>query len=433
MILVEKIKILGMSDPLQIASGYANQARQLFSRLALNPDFEVVYLGWNLKSHIPNFKGGYYNPQTKSMQSFHSEGCIRVLEDFGNCQKHDFGTEALKHYLKQEQPDILWILGDSFFLGPQSHNNNVFSDFHKLDLAPAKFVLYFPSDGRLLPNNSPPVFSKAHTIVGMSQFAQNDIITGTKPLPRPLDAHYIPHGINTNVFYPFTDAQKITNRSKWEQRLSQVNGRPVQLNGKFVFGSVMRNQPRKMPQDMLLIWKEFVKDKQDVVLLLHTDPFDPQGMNLIEIINYFQIPNVIFTGMNLTLGQFSESDLNEIYNLMDCHILTTTGEGFGIPTVEAQAAGVPSILTDYTTTKELVVDPECGLGVKVYQEMLGQCYVMRAMIDQKEFVNKMSMVYSDRNLLRKLASNCRQNAVSKYDMDRIVYPQWTKLFKELME
>lgn len=439
---MSKIKILGLSDSIKIATGYANQTRELFIRLANNPDFDVTLLAWQDRNMtMPNTDGEYYNPKTKKYSTEPFEGAIRLLQDFawwppqsGVPENPDarFGTGALKQYLKREQPDILWVLGDSFFFGPQSANNHVFSNFYQLDFAPAKSVFWFPSDGELLPNNSEAVFRKFDKLVSISKFGQDQIIRGAKPLSKGLDCDFIPHGSDSTKFYPFNDIQKVQNRTKWAQKLSPVNGRVIDFTNKFICGIVARNQPRKDLVRLLQIWKEFTKDKPDTILLMHTDPIDPSGPQLLPIIQYFEIPNIVFTGMNVGQGQFSEKDLNEVYNLMDVHTLHTSGEGFGVPTIESQFAGVPSVTTNYTTCKELVLDSECGLGVD-YDEVIGQCYVMRAVPDKIDFVKKLNLVYSDRNLLKKFAANCRPNALAKYDFEKVVYPAWVKLLKELVE
>jgi hypothetical protein len=53
----------------------------------------------------------------------------------------------------------------------------------------------------------------------------------------------------------------------------------------------------------------------------------------------------------------------QFYNCLDVHLITTRGEGFGIPVLEAQACGVPVITGGWTASKELawsgqVLDPE---------------------------------------------------------------------------
>ena len=45
--------------------------------------------------------------------------------------------------------------------------------------------------------------------------------------------------------------------------------------------------------------------------------------------------------------------MNRFYNAMDAFILLSRGEGFGLPIIEAQAAGTPVVVTDWTACREL--------------------------------------------------------------------------------
>ena len=57
----------------------------------------------------------------------------------------------------------------------------------------------------------------------------------------------------------------------------------------------------------------------------------------------------------LDLGQaLTEEDMVHLYNCMDAFVLPTAGEGFGIPTIEAMACGVPPLVTNYTTAWEII-------------------------------------------------------------------------------
>ena len=45
--------------------------------------------------------------------------------------------------------------------------------------------------------------------------------------------------------------------------------------------------------------------------------------------------------------------MNSLYNAADVFLLLSRGEGFGIPLVEAQSAGCPVIVTDFSASQEL--------------------------------------------------------------------------------
>lgn len=104
----------------------------------------------------------------------------------------------------------------------------------------------------------------------------------------------------------------------------------------------------------------------DAKLMLHMHWEDHMGWNIeymtgekvFNIRDYLVPP----TMGNLEKGEHPDDDgMVDIYNMMDVHALPTGGEGFGIPTVEAMACGVPNVITNYTTGYELVGadEPDC--------------------------------------------------------------------------
>ena len=52
--------------------------------------------------------------------------------------------------------------------------------------------------------------------------------------------------------------------------------------------------------------------------------------------------------------------MNNIYNSFDVYMMLSRGEGFGVPVIEAQAAGTPVITTNFTALRDLV-----GSGWKI--------------------------------------------------------------------
>ena len=214
----------------------------------------------------------------------------------------------------------------------------------------------------------------------------------------------------------------------------------------FVIGVVARNQPRKnLDRTIKVISK--LKDKiPNAVLFLHLDPNDPaaQMFNMISLIQKFGVENrIVFSGMQAHKG-FEWSRMNEIYNVMDCFLLTTSGEGFGIPIIEAMACEVPVLATDYTTTQELVKDNKAGLSIKLsgvedmdlfsidskkYDEMVvngtmtGSWEVERGMCDIDDAIKKLIFLKDNPELCKEYGKNGRKAVLEKYDFDRIIGPQ----------
>lgn len=403
---MEKIKILGMSDSPIIATGYANQSREIFKRLGQLNNFECYFQGWQQQ-------GMPVSDFTMNDEKYN----ITLLEN-GFKQ---FGEGKLQAYLDKIQPDILWTLGDLFML----------YYMRNIRLNGTKWVCYFPSDGEPLPLGTNDLLQRAYCPVGMSQFAQKQAVdSGIE------NCQYIPHGINTNKFRILMNNEADKNRLKikWSEKLSKSNNIHINLIGKKIYLIVGRFQGRKMIGEAFTILSEFFKDKQDVVAIYHGDLEDPAGRSLPvigEMIKEMHMEGkIVFSGVSLD-NSFSDNDMCEMFNLGDLQVSTTSGEGFGITTIESMACGVPSLITDYTTTKELIADTECGEGVKVATKIKGTYNVDRAIVDKKEFVVRLEKLYNNQDLWNTYKNNCRETAVKNYDLDNVVFPMWQKLLEEV--
>lgn len=154
---------------------------------------------------------------------------------------------------------------------------------------------------------------------------------------------YVPHGINTDVFTPIDDTHIHKDAFKFESdRLRDGN------KNKFVVMWNNRNIHRKHPGDVVLAYKHFCQlvDKnggnasEDCLLLMHTQPIDPNGTDLIaligELCNEYK---VLFDDKIIPPER-----LNVLYNCADVVVNMASNEGFGLGTAEALSAGVPIIV-----------------------------------------------------------------------------------------
>ena len=197
------------------------------------------------------------------------------------------------------------------------------------------------------------------------------------------------------------------------------------------------------------------------MLYLHLDPLDVASpIDTLSLMGRLNILHkVVFTGMTYITG-FSTKMLNDIYNSMDCFFLSTTGEGFGLPTLEAMSCGVPPIITDYATTSELLQENgECGLPINIigteeistfelmkergYNSqqidefrsngtIVGSWNVDRAIMDIDSAVKQLDKLYYDKKLRESLGKTGREKAVKYYDWE-VLIPVWNKLLLNLAE
>lgn len=152
---------------------------------------------------------------------------------------------------------------------------------------------------------------------------------------------YIPHGIDTNKYFPIAPDDKTNQTIIDELKTKLFEGN----NPEFVLFYNARNLRRKQTSDMLLGYSEFLKkltpeEQEKCRILLHTQPVDENGTDLPAVIRDV-MPNVKAIFSNQHVGP---EILNALYNIADVTINVASNEGFGLSTCESLLAGTPIIV-----------------------------------------------------------------------------------------
>src|SRR3990172_1826627 len=140
---------------------------------------------------------------------------------------------------------------------------------------------------------------------------------------------------------------------------------------RYLVGTVAMNKgnpSRKCFPEMLEAFARFHSRHPDALYLLQTEKGDGiEGMvNLPELVRNLGLEegkDVIFCNQYQQVLGFQPEYLADFYNCLDVHLITTRGEGFGLPILESQACGAPVITGGWTACKELffagqLLDPE---------------------------------------------------------------------------
>jgi len=410
---VKKQKIVILSDSPFLPTGYSDQAKQLAKHLT-DAGHEIHY-----------FANAFNGATIKRAELV--DGTIFDYTIYGELTQSYFAN-SMRQLLTEIKPDKFIILLDTFMMFQ--------SKFLNQDTSPAETYFWFPSDGGGgLPKDCENILRKIDNPVAMAKFGQKQVKDYYD-----LDVKHIPHGCDSSRFYRLPDEQRNALRIKWN------------LHDKFVIGVVARNQPRKNLDRTIKSMKLIAEKIPNAVLLLHMDPNDPAGQmfNLNSLIKKYGLENrVVFTGMEAHKG-FPGSEMINVYNLMDMFLLTTSGEGFGIPIIEAMSCQVPVLATDYTSTPELVLNNQAGLGInlsgvepiemfevdtKDYDThafsgtMTGSWEVERASCDINDCVNKTEWMFKNPEACKLMGENGRKAVLEKYD-SKIVFKQWEDLLNE---
>jgi FkbM family methyltransferase len=296
-----------------LTTGYGVQTKLIAPRL-VKAGHEVTITAWTgLQGGVLNWNGittlpGYIHPYGQDIAGAHASNA-----------------------------DIMISLLDSWVCEPERYPKKL------------RWIPWFPIDSEpLMPGVRVKVEQAYHRIT-MSKFG-NQMMDDAG-----LDYSYVPHGIETNVFKPI-DRKEARKTVKLPESA-------------FVIGMVAANKgnpSRKAFQQQLEAFAQFKKKHTDAIMYIHTNVSEHgeyAGVNLPEFCKFLGLReniDVIFPDQYQNILGYPDEWMNNLYNAFDVHTLVSMGEGFGIPIVEAQAAGCPVIVGDWTSMSEL-----CFSGWKV--------------------------------------------------------------------
>ena len=433
-------RFLALSDHPTLNTGFSTMTMNICNRLA-DMDYECFYLGQALphaqqlvmlepEKLIKNWKFDSeekrkevidyvkkFNPRVPSV--YLQDGTSFKFNLIGQGSE-PYCKDIIGPWIKKVRPDIQFTLLDTFMVYPW---------FLDIDFSPAKTVFYYPSDGEpFLPGGvCDVILKKVNKAVAMSKFSQKQ----AKEF-HGLDTEYIPHACDEKFFTPMSKDERQALRSLWG------------ISDRFVVGCVARNQPRKMLDRTLKAFAKFAEDKEDAVLLLHSDPFDKAtSFDISLLIKILKIQNkVLFTGVQYFSG-FTYEQMREVYNLFDVFLLLTSGEGFGIPFIEALSCEVPVIATDYTTSSEIIEEGgksgelvslqgfEREKDKNIYSTLTGSWNVERGVASVSDACEKLNKLYYSRDLIETYGKTGRRKVLKNYTWD-VVMPQWNNLFDSMI-
>lgn len=146
----------------------------------------------------------------------------------------------------------------------------------------------------------------------------------------------IPNAVDTNLYH-------------YDIRIRNVKRRALGIdNNTVVIGSVARFHPTKNQTFMIDIFKEFQKINPNSILMLVGI-----GEKLEEVKN--KAGQLDLTDTVWFMGK--RNDINEMLQAMDVFLAPSLLEGLPLSVIEAQAAGLPCLLSDIIT-KEVGIIPE---------------------------------------------------------------------------
>lgn len=331
-------------------TGFGAVAKELVDEWAKDKKLSIVIFGINDKT-----KSIYdYLPNVKVIPA--------LMTGDKDTQKDIYRRIELLKLIYQNDFDTIFFLQDVEVINTMDEQLRDVKNTKKKENRPNfKSMIYFPVDSepRMVDLKVLSFFDEVITYTNYAKGVMKPLISETQFKKIKI----IPHGTNTNDFYPYSVADKL--KAKKEMFGSE---------DVYVFGSVNRNQVRKDFGSLIMGFAMFKHTSgANALLYLHCNPIDPMGINIYRLCDRVGLE----VGKDVILPKdYSENkgctleELNKIYNSFDCFITTTTAEGWGLTITEAMATKTLVVCPKHTSITEITENGENSLNFMFSQQIV---------------------------------------------------------------
>ena len=356
----KKIKILTIADHPYSPSGVGTQTRYMIEGLLDTGRYQIVSLGGAIKH--PDYK-----PQTN--EKYGSDLIIYPVDGYGT-------QDIIRSILRTEKPDILWFMTDPRFFGWLWEMED--------EIRPlVPMVYYHVWDNYPYPTFNKIWYDSCDHIACISKLT-HDVVQTVSP---NVDSTYLPHAVNPDFFKPLSSEE----RSKLRDAMQLPQD-------KFILFWNNRNARRKQPATLIQCFKQFLDKvgRDKAILIMHTDPYDPNGPNLVANINNLGLNN---GEVRFSTQKIEFHDLAGIYNVSDVTVNISDAEGFGLATLESLSCGTPIIVNMTGGLQEQVTDGENWFGIGLESKaksVIGSQeipFIYEDHIDNQELVDALVKMY----------------------------------------
>lgn len=394
----DKIKVMWFSNDINMFTGFSKVTNKVCTSLSKDPRFEVIHIS-------ENYNGAPYDKNGIKILGVPPQGPAGT-EIVESCVKH------MNHF----NPDYFVALEDTFTLDRYR--------FFQINFEGIKFIPYVPLDGRYIPTASERILRKSDSVVSMAKFTQSCL------KEEGFDSEMIWHGVDEKMFNIPTKEEKSLLRKKWGYK-----------DDDFIVFNYSRNSMRKRPNRLLEACADVCVNNPKVKCLFHIMGYKMVDGHLEDFIKrhmYFKHKRdlikegrIQFTkGTETIRADIPESTIAEWIKMSDLVASGSSGEGFGMISVEAMACGKPVVITDYTTPKELLIDGEPSPRGKLvdYDTLdIAGYNTEHALVNIKSLKEGIEYYVKNPNKLKEHGSNGREFVLKHLTWDNIVN-QWKEFF-----
>jgi glycosyltransferase involved in cell wall biosynthesis len=232
---------------------------------------------------------------------------------------------------------------------------------------------------------------------------------------------YAPWGVDSKLFKPNAEMRK---KKRDELKLGEDT---------FIVGTVGANifDDRKNLFNTIRAFNKLASIHPDVALYIHC--YLHSSLPLLRFIQTSGFADRIYypDQRKIELMSIKEEEMVETYNAMDTFVCASKGESFCLPLVEAQACGVPAIVTDTTALPEMLYG---GWTIPVDEDDYEYTYFggWWAKVRAQSIFEQMEEAYQEwkAGTIFEKAKKA-EKIVDDFDWDIVYDRHWRPLLKEL--
>jgi len=381
------MKILVVSDSPTVNSGYGKIIAN-FTRYMKAQGHEILLMG-----------AGPTNSRIPFRHTEWEGNKLWLVPGYGN-------PEHIRYFLENEKPDAILANADPRF----------FDYLFKMDNEIRKqcpLIFYHLWDDLPFPDFNIPAYNSCDHIICGSKFTYNLLTDHPDINNDAID--YVPIGFDPSVYYPLTSQEKTAFRTEFNKWTGDKY-----TSARFIVGVIGRNSERKQLLSIIETFAEWQKDKEDVLLFVHSPGVDAGRSLEYAIKMRYNDHKIVFS--NAQPAQQTDELINKFYNLMDVLVNRSSAEGFGMPIAEAMLAETPAIAVDCPGPAGLIT-PETGwlLPADVKPLFGNQItpYIQTRYVTDAKFIAALDDAYYNKKTLKAKAAKCRARIIKEYSLKQM--------------
>jgi glycosyltransferase involved in cell wall biosynthesis len=365
----DKARLLWHSNAPWSCTGYGSQTAIFAPKLAEHYNLNISAF-WGLEGNVVPWQG------------------IPVLPGMGSTYGNECISEHVKVSFGESRNGMIVTLMDVWVLDPALWSQFNVASWVPVDHMPAPepVVDFFTGSGAIP--------------LAMSRFGERMLKDAG------LDPIYVPHGIDTSIYKPVKGARDDT-------------GFPKDAFVVGMFAANKGNPSRKCFAEAFEAFKVFHASHNEARLYVHSEVMGRfNGVNMPELIRRLGLDptTVIFPDQYRAVHMPHKPEfMAKLFSSCDVVLSPSAGEGFGIPVIEAQACGVPVIVSDFSAQPELVGSGWLVEGSSAYTA-IGSWQFKPSVADIADCLRKAYRL-TDRER-KQQAENAREHAL-KFDADLV--------------